>query len=118
MTTPDVLGHYRVALYDPNSGVSRMDWRPCGGETFSEVIDRVQQFLSNVEVSQTSSPPNLLLVSHGNVLRLFLAMAQGHPEPDLRIPANASILVLDVERTDHFGFLSYEVVQEPDWDES
>jgi hypothetical protein len=45
-------------------------------------------------------------------------MAQGHPEPDLRIPANASILVLDVERTDHFGFLSYEVVQEPDWDES
>jgi broad specificity phosphatase PhoE len=59
----------------------------------------------------------VLIATHGNILRLLHARANGLVEPHLRVPVNGGLLTLDVNATPVSGQIQYAVVEEPEWDE-
>ncbi len=71
-------------------GSQRTDWREFGGETFDEARIRVEKCL--ISISKEVKDGNVLVVSHGAVLREFIH----HLNPDFYdIMPNCSMFIVD-----------------------
>jgi broad specificity phosphatase PhoE len=119
LKTPQILELFDEGLFDAARDVSRMVWRPRGGETFVEVLQRLDNFILDhvLQPRIIRSGLPVLISTHGNILRLLHARAKALPEPHLRVPVNGGLLTLDLNVTPDSGQIQFVVVDEPEWEE-
>lgn len=78
------------------SGVSRAEFRPEGGESYIDLKERVQAFLD--KSLKKYKGKTVIIVTHGGVIKLILSILLKMPiEEALKIkPANASVSIIEV----------------------
>ena len=82
-----------------SSGIPRHLYRPPGGESYSDVSKRVRGFLSMIKKRHENE--NVLLVSHGGVLRIFVALLTKKPLKevfDIEAHKNTAVSVIELRR--------------------
>ncbi len=114
-TTPELLQLYPNGLFDPTSEQSRMDWRPVAGESLHEVLERLYGFVHDVGRKIRAPGESVLVVTHGNILRLVHMACLGLSEPDVRLPVNAGCLIVDVLVESPAHPPTFRLVAEPEW---
>ncbi len=94
------LGHladqpYDAVWEDPSFDPDRSwSWRPTGGESHEDVLRRIAPILD--ELARKHETDELVVVSHGGVMRSIWAHVTGSWE-DARIPPNCAIVLVEHE---------------------
>ncbi len=109
-------GHLRNP--DENKGISEARdnfstfyYRIPDGESGADVFDRISNFLDTLhrDIKKPDFPENMLIVTHGLTLRLFL-MRWFHWTVEefesLRNPKNCQIVVMEKQADDHYKLVS------------
>jgi len=82
-----------------SSGLQRHLYRPPRGESYSDIDKRVKRFLSMIRKKHENQ--NVLIVSHGGVIRIFVALLTKRPLEkifDLEMHRNTAVSVIELTR--------------------
>ena len=81
------------------SGLSHTKFRPKGGESLIDVRNRTKSFLD--KLSKKYKSKNILLSTHGGVIRCIISIYFGIPLEGTRtiLPKNSGMLILDVQKS-------------------
>lgn len=112
-------GHFRdlkanIQIDDERNKFGTFYYRIKDGESCADVYDRVSDFLHSMyrDFEKTNFPPNVVLVSHGMTVRLFLMRWFRWTVEEfetLRNPRNGELIVMELDETTD----RYHLVTEP-----
>jgi len=110
MAFDDVRQQFPAELDAFRNHPDQYDAATIGGETFTEVIDRMSPAIQTIVAANPKSTDNVLVVSHGAALNAEINALLGTPLADLRKRGgirNTSVTILETTDGHHFDLIDW-----------